>query len=76
MKILFWFGVAVAFLGLMSFVVPIPHNQREGFSAGNMSMSVQTQYSEKVAPLVSCMLLLGGAAMMFGGRSAVSKATA
>ena len=71
MKLLFWFGAVVVLLGLLSLVVPIPHNEREGFSAGNMTMSVKTQYSERVSPLVSCVLILGGAGMMIAGRSAV-----
>ena len=76
MKLLFWFGAVVVLLGLLSLVVPIPHNEREGFSAGNMSVSMNMQYSERVAPLVSCVLILGGAGMMIAGRSAVRGATA
>lgn len=71
MKLLFWFGVAIGVLGLLSLVIPIPHNEREGFSAGGVSVGIQTQYSERVSPLVSGALILGAAGMMIAGRSAV-----
>jgi len=69
MKPLFWIGVLSAALGLISFVVPIPHTEREGFSVGGMSMGVTTQRSQIVSPIISAVLIMGGAGMMIAGRN-------
>jgi hypothetical protein len=71
MKLLFWFGAAIIVLGLLSLVVPISHTQRDGMSAGGISVGVQTHYDERVSPFVSGALVLAGAGMMVAGRSAV-----
>jgi hypothetical protein len=71
MKLLFWFGLVLIVLGLASLAVPIRHTEREGISAGGVSMGVQTQHSDKVSPIVSGALLLCGAGMMIAGRAAV-----
>ena len=71
MKMLFWMGVAVLVLGVLSLVVAVPHTERDGISAGGMSVGIQTQHSERVSPIVSGALLLGGIGMMIAGRSAV-----
>jgi hypothetical protein len=73
MKILFWMGIVVGILGLASLVVPLPHTEREGVSAGGVSIGVQTQHSERVSPIVSCALILAGAGMIVAGRSAVRR---
>jgi hypothetical protein len=70
MKQLFWIGLVVIAMGLISLIVPVPHTEREGISAGGMSIGIQTQHSERVSPIVSCALLLAGAGMMVAGRSA------
>lgn len=70
MKILFWFGVLMLGLGVISLFVPIPHTENNGFSAGGMSIGVQTRHSEKVSPIVSGALLIAGAGILIGGRSA------
>jgi hypothetical protein len=71
MKNLFWLGLVVIVLGALSLFIAIPHTQREGISAGGMSVGIQTQHSERVSPIVSGALLLGGIGMMIAGRSAV-----
>ena len=68
MKILFWVGIAVLVLGLLSLVVPIPHTEHSGIQAGGIHMGVETQYDEKVSPIVSAVLILGGAGMMIAGK--------
>jgi hypothetical protein len=67
-KPLFWIGVLFAGLGLMSFVVPIPHTEREGFSAGGLSMGVTTQHSQTVSPIISGVMILAGAGLMIAGK--------
>ena len=69
MKILFLFGLALIVLGLLSLVIPIPHNERQGISAGGVSVGVQTQHSEKFSPIISAVMILAGAGMMVAGKT-------
>ena len=68
MKALFWIGLVLVVLGIFSLVTPIPHTEHEGFSAGNVHVGVDTHHDEKVSPIVSAVLILGGAGMMIAGR--------
>jgi hypothetical protein len=72
MKPLFWAGIVVLILGAASLVIPIPHHDTSGISVGAASIGIRTSHSEKVSPIVSCVLILAGAGMMMGGRSALS----
>jgi hypothetical protein len=69
MKPLFWIGIVLGALGLLSLVVPIPHTEREGISAGGFSMGVETKHNETVSPMVSAVMILGGVGLMLAGRS-------
>jgi hypothetical protein len=69
-KVLFWIGVLFAALGVASLFVPIPHTERQGFSAGGFSMGVETRHNETVPPIVTAVLLLGGIGMMIAGKVA------
>jgi hypothetical protein len=68
MKTLFWLGLVVMMLGGSSLFVPIPRNEREGFSAGGIAIGIETQRSETVSPLVSGLIILAGAGMMIAGK--------
>jgi hypothetical protein len=68
MKALFWIGLVVLVLGIFSLVIPIPHTEHEGFSAGNVHVGVDTKHNEKVSPIVSAVLILGGVGMTIAGR--------
>jgi hypothetical protein len=61
--------MVVLILGIASLFVPIPHNQREGVKLGAVSVGVETRREEKVSPIVSAVLILGGAGMMVAARS-------
>ena len=71
MKALFWFGLVVLILGIASLLVPIPHTDREGIKAGGVSLGVETRHDEKVSPIISAVLIVGGAGMMIAGKSRV-----
>ena len=68
MKPISWIGLVVLVLGVLSLLVPIPHKEREGFSAGGISMGVETQHSQTVSPIISAVMILGGAGMMIAGK--------
>lgn len=65
MKFLFWIGLTVLVLGLVSLVVPIPRTQRSTLKAGGFSIGTETSQSQKVPPLASGVMIIGGASIMF-----------
>ena len=66
-KILFWAGAVILILGIVSLLVPIPHQENTGFKAGDINIGVQTRHDEKVSPIVSAVLIAGGIGMMMAG---------
>jgi hypothetical protein len=63
-------GVLLLVLGLMSFVVPIPHRENHGVQIGDTKIGIQTQSSEKLPPAVGIVLVAGGVlALVIGLRS-------
>jgi hypothetical protein len=68
MKPMFWIGAVLIVLGVLSFFVPVPHTERHGISAGDLSVGIKTKHSETVSPVVSCVLILAGAGMLIVGR--------
>lgn len=60
MKALFWIGLVVLILGIVSLAVPIPHSNREGVTVAGVSLGVETRTEEKIAPVVSAALIAGG----------------
>ena len=68
MKALFWIGMAVLILGVVSLVVPIPRNEREGVTVGGVSLGVETRHDEKVSPFVSAAMILAGIGAMVAGK--------
>ena len=57
-------GIVLVLLGVLSFIVPIPHSERHGVKVGDTRIGVQTETSEKVPPLVGALLLAGGIAVL------------
>ena len=49
MKMLFWIGLVVAILGIVSFLVPIPRNERQGIEAGgHRGMYLETDVATQI----------------------------
>ena len=68
MKALFAVGMVVLVLGILSFMVPVPHSEHHGIRAGDVHVGVKTEHSERVPPAVSVVLLVVGAGIMIAGR--------
>lgn len=60
MKALPLVGVLLLVLGVLSFVVPVPHRENHGVKIGDAKISVETENSEKLPPAVGVVLLAGG----------------
>jgi len=67
MRVLFWVGLVVLILGIASLFMAIPQRENHGIRAGDLSVGVQTQHNEKVSPIVSAVMIIGGAGMMIVG---------
>ncbi len=68
MQALFWSGLAVLILGVISLLVPIPSNEQDGFTVGGVSIGIETRHDEKVSPIVSAAMILGGAGLMIAAK--------
>lgn len=67
MKTISWIGLVVLILGVLSFVVPLPHSESHGVKVGDASVGITTKSNEKVPPVVGGILCLVGAVMLVGG---------
>jgi hypothetical protein len=71
MKALPMAGVLLLLLGVLSFVVPVPHSEKHGVKFGDAKISVETQSSDKLPPAVGVVLIAGGVvALILGLRKA------
>ncbi len=68
MKSLLWIGLVVLVLGLASMVVPIPRTGGGSIEVGDVSIGVETQHKEKISPIISAVMILGGAGIMIAGK--------
>ncbi len=64
MKGITMFGILLVVVGILSFVVPVPHQENHGVKIGDTKIGVQTESSEKLPPLVGGLLIAGGIAVM------------
>jgi uncharacterized membrane protein len=58
MKALAIIGVVLVLLGVLSFIVPIPHQQDHSVKIGDSKVGIQTQTSEKI-PVAAGVALIG-----------------
>ncbi|MGA2413255.1 MAG: hypothetical protein ABSF59_02340 [Candidatus Sulfotelmatobacter sp.] len=70
MKALLIAGIVVLTLGILSFFVPFPHSEHHGVSVGDAHIGVTTEHDKKVPVALSVVLVVGGAGLMFAGKSA------
>ncbi|HXM12294.1 MAG TPA: hypothetical protein VN946_20245 [Terriglobales bacterium] len=69
MKSVGFVGILLVVLGLLAFVVPVPHSENHGVKIGDAKIGVQTQTSEKLPPAAGIILLVGGVvALALGAR--------
>ncbi len=67
MKALTLVGVLLLVLGVLSFVVPVPHRENHGVKIGDAKFSVETENSEKLPPAAGIVLLAGGVVALILG---------
>ena len=60
MKVLPIVGVLLLVLGILAFVVPVPHRENHGLKIGDAKISVETESSDKLPPAAGIVLLAGG----------------
>jgi uncharacterized membrane protein len=69
MKALPIIGVLLIVLGVLSYLVPLPHHEKHGVSLGDAKFSVQTENSKLLPSAVGVILIGGGVvALVLGMR--------
>jgi hypothetical protein len=62
-------AILLLVLGLLAFVVPMPHREDHSVNIAGAKIGVETQHSEKLPPAVGGVLLAGGIlALVLGAR--------
>jgi hypothetical protein len=67
MKTLPLVGVLLLVLGVLAFVVPVPHRENHGVKIGDAKISVQTESDDKLPPAAGIVLLAGGVVALILG---------
>ncbi len=63
MKALPLIGAVLLLLGVLSFVVPIPHKENHSFKIGDAKFGVQTEDSERL-PIAASITLVGAGVLV------------
>jgi hypothetical protein len=67
MRNLAYVGVLLLVLGVLAFVVPIPHREDHGVTIGDTKIGIQTERSERLPSAVGVVLLAGGVLALVAG---------
>jgi hypothetical protein len=67
MRALAVIGIIVLVLGILSFIIPVPHSERHGVNLGDASVGVTTHHDEKLSPAVGGILCAVGAVLLIAG---------
>jgi hypothetical protein len=71
MKTLTIVGVVLVLLGVLSFFVPVPHQEDHSVKIGDAKVGIQTQSSERIPVGASIAIVVAGAAcLILGSRKA------
>ena len=68
MKALFWLGLVAVIAGVVLLFVPIPHTEKHGVKAGEVSLGIETRTKEKISPAISGVIVLAGIGLMIAAR--------
>lgn len=60
-------GLVVFVLGILSFVVPVPHNHTHELKAGDASIDITTHHNEMLPPVVGGVLCAAGVVLLVAG---------
>ena len=67
MKTITWIGLIVLVLGILAFVVPVPHSESHGVKMGDASVGITTKSNQKLPPIVGGILCAVGAVIIVAG---------
>ena len=67
MKAVTIIGIVLLLLGVLSFVVPLPHREEHSVKIGDAKFGVQTQNSERIPLAASIVIVAAGAACLIAG---------
>jgi len=68
MKTLFWYGLVCVVLGLVSFLILVPHTSPQRFQTGGIGVGSSQWVDRRPMPgTIGSVLIIGGLSMMVGG---------
>jgi hypothetical protein len=67
MKGLTLLGAILLILGVLAFVVPIPHSEDHSVKVGDTKIGVQTQHSNRLPPALAGSLVVAGIVVLAVG---------
>jgi hypothetical protein len=67
MKGLTMVGIILLVIGVLAFVVPIPHKEDHSVKVGDAKIGVQTEHNDRLPPMVAGVLVLAGVVSLVAG---------